>query len=112
MRQRLDVTRWSATMILSLFVSGIETTLMTIEATNAIAMRLEMIANGDAEPLRETELMVRERLEAFARIGSDMLADVSNAIILDNFRAAIRANEVRLRRFAVGGMIDSSTPVA
>jgi hypothetical protein len=41
-----------------------------------------------------------------------MLADVSNAIILDNFCAAIRANEVRLRRFAVGGMIDSSTPVA
>jgi hypothetical protein len=46
---------------LSLFVSGIETTLMTIEATNAIAMQLEMIANGDAEPLRETGLMVREK---------------------------------------------------
>jgi hypothetical protein len=99
-------------MILSLFVSTIETTLMTIEAINAIAMRLERIANGDAEPLWESELMVREKLEAFARTGSDMLADVSEAIILDNFRAAIRANEVRLRRFAVGGLIDSSTPVA
>ena len=43
-------------MILSLFVSGIETTLMTIETTNAIAMRLGMIANGETEPLRETEL--------------------------------------------------------
>ena len=47
-------------MILSLFISGIETTLMTIETTNAIAMRLEMIANGEAEPLREPELIVRE----------------------------------------------------
>ena len=61
---------------------------------------------------RETELMVREKLEAFARTGSDMLADVSEAIILDNFRAAIRANEIRLRCFAVGGLIDSSMPVA
>jgi hypothetical protein len=94
-------------MILSLFVSSIETTLVKIEATNAIAMRLQMITKGDAEPLRETELMVREKLETFARTGSDMLADVSEAIILDNFRAAIRANEVR---FAVGDLIDCSTP--
>jgi hypothetical protein len=88
-------------MILSLFVSSIETTLVKIEATNAIAMRLQMITKGDAEPLRETELMVREKLETFARTGSNMLA------ILGNFRAAIRANEVR---FAVGDLIDSSTP--
>jgi hypothetical protein len=85
-------------MILSLFVSGIETTLMTIETTNAIAMRLGMIADGEAEPLRETELTVREKLEAFARTGHDKLADVSNAVILGNFRAAIRANEICLRR--------------
>jgi hypothetical protein len=69
-----DLTRWSATMILSLFC-------------------------------------FTEKLEAFARTGSDMLADVSEAIILDNFLAAIRANEVRLRRFAVGGLIDGWTPV-
>ena len=87
-------------MILSLFISGIETTLMTIETTNAIAMRLEMIANGETEPLRETELTVREKLEAF---GPDKLADVSNAVILGNFRAAIRANEICLRRLQLSG---------
>ena len=85
-------------MILSLFISGIETTLMTIETTNAIAMRLGMIANGETDPLREPELTVREKLEAFARTGPDKLADVSNAVILGNFRAAIRANEICLRR--------------
>jgi hypothetical protein len=47
-------------MILSLFVSSIETTLMTIETNNAIAMRLGMISNGETEPLRETELTVRK----------------------------------------------------
>jgi hypothetical protein len=92
-------------MILSLFISGIETTLMTIEATNAIAIRLGMIANGEAEPLPETELTERS---AFARSAADKLADAANAIILGNFRAAIRANEIWLRSFA----IDSSTPVA
>ena len=85
-------------MILSLFISGIETTLMTIETTNAIAMRLGMIADGEAEPLREPELTVREKLEAF---GPDKLADVSNAVILGNFRAVMRANEICLRRFAI-----------
>jgi hypothetical protein len=90
-------------MILSLFISGIETTLMTIETTNAIAMRLGMIANGETEPLRETELTVREKLEAFARTGPDKLADVSNAVILGNFRAAIRANEFCLRRLQLSG---------
>jgi hypothetical protein len=96
-------------MILSLFVSDIETTLTTIEATNAIAIRLEMIANGDAEPMRETELIVREKLDAFA---SDRIRHAGRCFrLLDNFRAAIRAN-VCLRCFAVGGLIDSSTPVA
>ena len=33
-------------MILSLFISGIETTLMKIETTHAIVMRLGMIADG------------------------------------------------------------------
>jgi hypothetical protein len=88
-------------MILSLFISGIETTLMTIETSNAIAMRLGMIANGQAEPLRETELIVREKSETFARTEPDKLADVSNAVILGNFRAAIRANEMCLRRFVI-----------
>jgi len=96
-------------MILSLFVSGLETTLMTIETTNAIAIRLGMIANGEAEPLQETELMVREKLEGFARTRPDKLADVSNAIILGNFRSAIRANEICLRRLQ---LMQSSTPVA
>jgi len=93
-------------MILSLFVSGLETTIMTIETTNAIAMQLGMMVNGEGEPPRETVLMTRS--EAFARTGPDKLADVANAIILGNFRTAIRANEICLRSL----QIDSSTPVA
>ena len=81
-------------MILSLFISGIETTLTTIEAANVIAERLELIANGDPNSLRERELM--DGAED-GSIRSDTLAGVSYAIILDSYRVAIRANEVCLR---------------
>ena len=83
-------------MFLSLFVSGIESALMTIEASNVISMRLQMFCKGDAQALRESELMLSEKVEAFARAGSDIMAGASNSMIRDNFRTAIRANEARL----------------
>lgn len=83
-------------MVLSLFVSSIETTLMTIEAINVIAMRMQMMAKGDAKALRESEVMLSEKLEAFAKAGADIIAGASNTVIRDNFRALIRANEARL----------------
>jgi hypothetical protein len=84
-------------MILSLFVSGIDTALMTVEASNVIAMRLQMIAKGDAAGQRESELMILEKMEAFAQAGLDVAAGTSSSVIQNNFRALIRANEARLR---------------
>jgi hypothetical protein len=86
----------SATMFLSLFVSSIETALMTIEASNVIAMRFQIIAKGDAQARRESELMVSEKLGAFSQAGADVLAGLSNSVIRKNLRAIIRANEIRL----------------
>jgi len=82
--------------MLSLFVFGIEATLTTLEASNVIAMRLRMIAKGDAAGRRESELMISEKLDAFAKAGRDMAAGVSNAAIRQNFRTLIQANEARL----------------
>src|ERR1700676_1088003 len=45
-------------------------------------------SNGEAEPLRETELIVREKSQAFARTEPDKLADVSNAISASELRKA------------------------
>jgi hypothetical protein len=86
----------SAAMFLSLFVSSIESAMMTLEATNVIAMRLQMFCKGDAQALRESELMVSEKLDAFTRAGFDILTDASNDMIRENFRTAIQANEARL----------------
>jgi hypothetical protein len=87
----------SAAMFLSLFVSSIENALMILEAGNVISIRLQMFCKGDAQALRESELMVSEKMAAFTRAGFDMMAGASNAIIRENFRAAIQANEARLK---------------
>jgi hypothetical protein len=83
-------------VLFSLIVSGMECALMTLEATNVVAMRVQMIAKGDLAGQREAELMVSEKIEAFAQAGTDILAGVSNAVVLNNFRAVIQANELRL----------------
>ena len=90
-----------AFIFLSLFVSAIECSLMTIEAANVIAIRVQMIAKGDAQGQRESELMVSEKFEAFAQAGADIMAGVSNSVVRNNFRAIIRANEVRLNALRV-----------
>jgi inosine-uridine nucleoside N-ribohydrolase len=83
-------------MFLSLFASGVECALMTLEASNVIAMRFQMIAKGDSQGQREAELMVSEKLKAFAQAQTDMMSGVSNLVIRDNLRTIIRANEIRL----------------
>ena len=84
-------------MFLSLFTTSIENTLMTLEAANVISMRLHMFCQGDGKALRESELMLSEKLEAFAHAGLDAMSGASSNVIRDNFRAAIQANEVRLK---------------
>jgi hypothetical protein len=84
-------------MFLSLFVSSIEATLMTIEASNVIAMRLQMIGRGDGGGLQWSEGDgVGKATRFLRRRGADIVAGVSNSIIRKNFRTVTRANEVRL----------------
>jgi hypothetical protein len=88
-------------MFLSLFVASIENSLMALEASNVIAMRLQMFCKGDAEGLRESKLMVSEKIDAFTQAGFDIAAGASNTLIRKNFRAAIQANEARLRALRI-----------
>ena len=83
-------------MFLDFIVSGIETTLMTIEATNVIAMRMQMMTKGDIQAQREFELMFTEKLDAYFSASMDLMTGVSNTVIRKNMRAAVQANELRL----------------
>jgi hypothetical protein len=44
-----------------------ETAIMTIEAGNVIALRLQMLSRGDLAAARGAELMVSEKLTAFTQ---------------------------------------------
>ena len=83
-------------MFMSVFVSGIESALMAIEAGNVIALRLQMMVKGDAAAQLETELMISEKMEAFTQAARDMATGAPSAVIQNNFRTLIRANEARL----------------
>ena len=91
-------------MFLSLFVSGCERALLSLEASNVIGMRLQMLAKGDAQALHELVLMISEKLEAFVQAGTDVMAGVSASVIRDNYRVVFQANEARLKalRFNAG----------
>jgi hypothetical protein len=69
----------------------------TVEASNVIAMRLQIISKGNTQGQRESELMLSEKVKAFAQAQTDMMAGVSSSIIRNNIRAVIRANEERLK---------------
>jgi hypothetical protein len=92
-------------MISSFFVAGIESALMTLEATNVIMMRLQMISKGNEKGQREAELMVTEKVEAFAKARSDFLDGVSNAVIRANLRSIVQANELRLSALQSSGAV-------
>jgi hypothetical protein len=81
-------------MFLSLFVSSIENSLMALEASNVIAMRLQMFCKGDVQALRESELILSEKIDAFYASWFCIAAGGSNTMM--NFRTAIQANEARL----------------
>jgi hypothetical protein len=95
-------------MFASLFVAGWECALLSLEASNVIGMRLEMLAKGDNRAFQEAELMVSEKLEALTQASADLIAGVSSSVIRANYRAVIQANEVRLRA-AQNAMIPSMT---
>jgi hypothetical protein len=94
-------------MFASLFVAGWECALLSLEASNVIGMRLEMLAKGDNRAFQEAELMVSEKLEALTQASADLIAGVSSSVIRANYRAVIQANEVRLR-VAQNAMIPST----
>jgi hypothetical protein len=88
---------WQGTEhMLRLLVTSMETALMTIEASNVIALRVQMLCRGDLAAAREAELMVSEKLAAFTQAGTDVLFGISTDVIRKNLRSIIRANEMRL----------------
>lgn len=82
---------------------GFDTWTLAFEAQGVIASRLSKIARGDAAALAETELMVREKLEAGAALMTMALTGAMGATpysgarrTVSHYRKAVRKNRRRL----------------
>jgi hypothetical protein len=83
-------------MFLTLFVSSVETALISMEAANVISMRMQILSKGNAEAGREVQLMVAEKIAVFTQAAADIMFGASDAMIRNNLRSAIQANQARL----------------
>jgi hypothetical protein len=74
-----------------------DTTLLAMEAQAVIGMRLTQIALGRGTPA-ETQLMVTEKMLAFAEAAATLAAGGSAHKVVKGYRKKVRANVKRLRR--------------
>jgi len=84
---------------------GFETWALGVEASTVIGMRLGRLAMLDADAMKESELMVREKVAALAQLQMKAMTGQLGASpqsaarkSVAHLRAAVRANRRRLGR--------------
>ena len=75
----------------------LDTTLLTMEAQMVIGIRLTQLATGRGT-LAETQLMVTEKMLAFAEAGLTLATGGSAQRVVSGYRKHVRANVRRLER--------------
>jgi hypothetical protein len=73
-----------------------EPVLSTIEATSVITLRMQILLQGGKAAEAEAELMVTEKMRAFAQATWDIARGSSFAQVYEDYVSAIRANYDRL----------------
>jgi hypothetical protein len=76
---------------------AVDTTLLGLEAQTVVGIRLSQIALGQGSPA-ESQLMVSEKMLAFAEAASTVAAGGSVHKVVKNYRRHVRANVRRLSR--------------
>jgi hypothetical protein len=70
--------------------------MLAFEASNVIDMRLWKIARGGHEAATESQLMVREKVDALFEAGSVLVKGGNPATVIDMYRKHVAANAARL----------------
>lgn len=84
-------------MFASTLVMMTETTLLTMEASRVIALRMQVFMLGGPGALQEADLMIDEKARAFKKA----LIDLSNGVPQSNVRSDIRSVvQANIRRLA------------
>jgi hypothetical protein len=76
---------------------AVDATLLGLEAQSVVRIRLSQIALGQGSPA-ETQLMVSEKMLAFAEAASTVAAGGSVHKVVKSYRRYVRANVRRLSR--------------
>ena len=70
--------------------------MLFLEASEVVRLRVEKLANADADCEREARLMVVEKIAAAFEAGANWLAGASASAIVDRYREHVAANLKRL----------------
>src|SRR5579859_1368485 len=70
--------------------------MLALESSEVVRLRLEKFAAGDEDSEREAQLMVTEKIFAAFEAGASWLAGATVNSIIDRYRAHVAANARRL----------------
>ena len=71
-------------------------TLLALESSEVIGLRVAKLAGGGADAQREAHLMVSEKIDAIVDAGVRLLCGATAATVINRFREHVAANAERL----------------
>jgi len=80
-------------------------TLLALESSEVIGLRVAKLAGGGRDAHREAHLMVSEKIDAVVDVGARLLCGATAVNVIDRFREQVAANAQRLstERLAASG---------
>jgi hypothetical protein len=79
-----------------MFGSWFTVTLLALESSEVIGLRVAKLAGGGVDAEHEAHLMVREKIDAVVEVGVRLLYGATTANVIDRFRQHVAANAERL----------------
>lgn len=73
-----------------------EATMLSVESAHVIALRFLTIAAGGKRARNESELMIREKVEALIECGESFCTGATLAMVIARYREHVAANALRL----------------
>lgn len=73
-------------------------TMLAIESSGVIGLRLMKLAGGGTDAQDEAGLMVREKVDAALEAGASLIGGASPGAVVERYREHVAANSLRLSR--------------
>ena len=71
-------------------------TLLALESSEVIGLRVAKLAGGGVDAEHEAHLMVREKIDAVVEVGVRLLCGATAVTVINRFREHVAANAERL----------------